>query len=536
MSRGNAEQPSAQAPKGPSSPNRVEVSGTGPQGAPQGPGGGCAERSLQAAGQNGGNGTQDRRTRHRQGRAPQNSPGRAHRRERLRAESHRSARATALRALLSTGAREIGARSHLGSASRSVAYGRRASEQHRPESNPVRPSSGTEQGPPSSSSTSRGHRPRSSGRTRRRPGRLGRSKCLRSRLSDAGAGSQPSVSRSSAVAAGPARSRCLRSRLSRSRPRRRHSRSKAVAADSATDRQSQTGGQAASAPLQRSLILRLRRRRRTPRARQSPGCRTRLGSAAATSTQAVASRAAGVWQEGRAGLRATRPLRQPSSTPVQQPPAGARHAAGRQRSPGGASAPTAQTGPVAPAGPQAGTPVQQRPTPRNSSLEPQLAARRAASGLRRLSGAAAGLSRRGCSTAAATTQARPQAPADSRACPRRPVRARRDHRPYARRSPVRCFAGRAPYWTASPRCRRTARSRGTDAGSRRRTPVGSGCSSRCRRQFRRSGTATQKPARGRGWFWRSPRPKTITRRSPRWALPGEPGRRGCGCRGSTRGR
>ena len=38
MSKGNAEQPTAQAPRGHSSPNRVEVSGDGQQGAPQSPG------------------------------------------------------------------------------------------------------------------------------------------------------------------------------------------------------------------------------------------------------------------------------------------------------------------------------------------------------------------------------------------------------------------------------------------------------------------------------------------------------------------
>ena len=62
VSKGNAEQPTAQAPRGHSSPNRVEVSGDGQQGAPQSPGTprpqspatpGLRDQSL-------GNGTQDR--------------------------------------------------------------------------------------------------------------------------------------------------------------------------------------------------------------------------------------------------------------------------------------------------------------------------------------------------------------------------------------------------------------------------------------------------------------------------------------------
>ena len=62
MSKGNAEQPTAQAPRGHSSPNRVEVSGDGQQGAPQSPG----TPRPQSPGtpgprdQSSGNGTQDR--------------------------------------------------------------------------------------------------------------------------------------------------------------------------------------------------------------------------------------------------------------------------------------------------------------------------------------------------------------------------------------------------------------------------------------------------------------------------------------------
>src|SRR4029453_14466425 len=62
VSKGNAEQPTAQAPRGQSSPNRVEVRRGGRQGGPQSPGTPRPERPITPGprDQPSGNGTQDR--------------------------------------------------------------------------------------------------------------------------------------------------------------------------------------------------------------------------------------------------------------------------------------------------------------------------------------------------------------------------------------------------------------------------------------------------------------------------------------------
>ena len=167
-----------------------------------------------------------------------------------------------LRALLVLGLVRSGARSHLGQQTvrRLLSAGDRADPRIL-----RRPSRSISRGSQSSRNTSRGHRPRRNrGRSRRRLRRLSRSKCLRSRLSRRRC-PRSRLSRSKCLRRRPSRSKCPRSRLSRSRClRRRPSRSKCPRSRLSHDRSRRPEAKLRALPLQRSLILHLRRRRGLP--------------------------------------------------------------------------------------------------------------------------------------------------------------------------------------------------------------------------------------------------------------------------------
>ena len=227
------------------------------------------------------------------------------------------------------------------------------------------------------------------------------------------------------------------------------------------------------------------------------------------------------------GRKTEPPEASPTTQPGQQQPA-APATQPAPTSPGGTTASSAPTGPVPPAGPQAGTPLQQRPAPGNPAGTPAGPGAAVAAGL-----AAAATTQAASPPQAAPPQGgAPQAPPGQPGTPQGPVRpgetTGRAPAVPGSASPVAPPAG--PQAPMPGAVNPAARMPGAPAYLQLRLQ------SRCRHQARTLRTGRPGGISQYRQVWRARGRRRIRRPSPRWAWPGVPARRGCGCRGSTRGR
>ena len=271
----------------------------------------------------------------------------------------------------------------------------------------------------------------------------------------------------------------------------------------------------------------------------APGNRGRdtcLGSACASTAQAVAPRSTGVWEEDRAGgerlRRSTRTAgtdatdlshsaAEPTARNVQADDVSARRCSataaatgwwrsrghGWPRAAGSYASATAAWNPTFAAG--------WRPGDFGESGRGRWPDRGGCYCGRNDTGASAGTSAAGYVAVAGS-------------CGRHHWRVRPEFRATRRRQRRRPYPGNRQQLRPYP---------GSKLGCQRRRQVGLRDRSRCQRRFKRSGKRRRRTTPWSRQLLSSPRrPKTITVQSRKWALPGEPGRRGCGSRVSTRGR